>query len=127
MFGYAAPGDTWGIEGPTFIWLYLGAAALILAGTAVHRLRLYAGDPAVRLRELDAEAVGYLTGGARRAVYTSLGKLSGAAAVKAGRDGVLTATGALCPEATPLDTAIYNAASQHKRIRQLAADPLVRD
>jgi hypothetical protein len=38
-------GDTWGIPGPTFLALYIGAAVVIVVATAVTRNVLYRGRP----------------------------------------------------------------------------------
>lgn len=117
MIVYAAAGDTWGIGGPTFLRGYLTAAAIVLIGTLVHRRRLLRGQ-ALTPTDPRPQAAAYLNGGAKLAVYASLGGLrtAGAIAVSVGR---LRQAGSLPAGATPLDQAVYHAAGQRLRPREL--------
>lgn len=66
-------GDTWGIPGPTFVVLYIGAAVVAFAATLLLRRSLSRGRrPA---RDLDTNEIAYLSGGAGQtlaAVLTGL-------------------------------------------------------
>src|SRR5690349_4989689 len=118
--------NTWGIPGPTFLIIYLGAivAAAILA--AIHRRLLFAGDTRTDVERLGPQQVAYLNGRDRQAIYTALGGLRAAGAIASGPDRTLTQTGPLPAGVTPLDTAVYNAAGRHIRARDVGSDPWVR-
>ena len=117
--------DTWGISGPTFLMLYLGAvvAAAILA--AIHRHTLFAGDTGTDVDRLSPQQVAYLNGRERQAIYTALGGLRAAGAIDSGPDRTLAQTGPLPSGVTPLDTAVYSAAGRRIRVRDLGSDPWV--
>ncbi|MEH1013306.1 TIGR04222 domain-containing membrane protein [Micromonospora sp. CPCC 206060] len=117
-----APGDTWGIPGPTFLALYLGAAALIVFVSLIWRKVLFAGRNACDADQLGPQQVAYLNGGARTALYAALGGLRAAGAVGATRDRRLAVTGPLPAGVTPLDRAVYQAAGNRVRTRDLTGD-----
>jgi uncharacterized protein (TIGR04222 family) len=124
MIAYAAEA-TWGIPGPTFLVLYLGAAAVITVLGVVHRRRLFAGASDVQVDRLGPQSVAYLNAGPRLAVYTALGGLRAADAIGTADDKTLVQTGPMPSGATPLDSAVYNAAGKRIQARTLHADPWV--
>ncbi|MFC0504679.1 TIGR04222 domain-containing membrane protein [Micromonospora costi] len=121
----AAPGDTWGISGPTFLRFYLAAAALVVALAVVHRIRLFAGTDDGSAQPLGPQQVAYLNGDAPLAVHAAVGGLRSSGAIGVGRDRRLTVTGQLPAGVTPLDQAVYHAAGRHARVRELREDQWV--
>jgi uncharacterized protein (TIGR04222 family) len=127
MVLFAAPGDTWDISGPAFLRGYLAAAAVVLIGTLVYRHRVLRGSPATPSSSIGAQAAAYLNGGAKLAVYASLGGLRTAGAIGVSADRRLRQAGSLPADATPLDQAVYNAAGQRLRPRDLIRHDWVTD
>jgi uncharacterized protein (TIGR04222 family) len=115
----AAQGDTWGIPGSTFLTLFAGAAAVLVVAALIHRAVLFAGHH-TPVDRLGPQQVAFLNGGDKLAVYASLAGLKGAGAIEVGPGRTLTASGPMPVGATPLDQAVYNAASQHVRARDVA-------
>ncbi|MFC6021057.1 TIGR04222 domain-containing membrane protein [Plantactinospora solaniradicis] len=116
-------GDTWGIPGPTFLTIFLVAAGLIVLTTVLHRLVRFAGRrPPEGFDRLHPIRAAYLHGGGRLAVYTALGMLRAAGAVGVAPDRTLVLTGPLPALATPLDQAVYHAASRRGSARTLPVD-----
>lgn len=121
----AAPGDTWGIPGPTFLTFYLITAVVVLIGVIIARAAIFAGRPATdNLGPLEAA---YLSGGETLAVYASIAGLRvagaiGAAPVGAVNERALAVSGPLPPGMTPLDHAIYQAARQQCPTQYLTGD-----
>ena len=89
--------DTWGIPGPTFLWLFLGAALLVLVGTLLRRRRLFAGPTSVRVDTLAPAHVAYLSEGPQRAVHTSLAWLRREGVVEVDDVGRLSRVGGVHP------------------------------
>jgi uncharacterized protein (TIGR04222 family) len=139
MILYGAPGDTesaawggfpqaastWGIDGPSFLRIYLAGSAVVLIGTLLYRRRLF-GGPAAHSVQLSPQATAYLNGGAKLAVYSCLAGLRTAGAIDVPADRRLRQTGPLPAGATPLDQAVYNAAGGRVRPRDLARHEWVR-
>jgi uncharacterized protein (TIGR04222 family) len=123
----AAPGDTWGISGPTFLWVFSFLGVVFFAGTLAHRRRVLRGPSDVRPNVVTGEEAAYLNGGPRLAVYASLGALRTVGAIGVSADGVLAQTGSLPAGATPLDVAVYHAADRRIRPRALPTDRWVAD
>lgn len=121
----AAQGDTWGIPGPSFLIVYLGAVIAVAILAALHRRILYAGDRGSHVERLGPQQVAYLNGGDRLAVYAALGGLRSAGAIAGGPDKTLNQAGPLPADATPLDSAIYNAAGRRIRSRDITGDQWV--
>ncbi|MFG1890933.1 TIGR04222 domain-containing membrane protein [Micromonospora sp. NPDC049051] len=122
MTVFAAPGDTWGISGPTFLRVYLLAAVVIVAGTLVHRLAVLAGPSVDNLGQLHPQQVAYLNGGQQLAIWASVGGLRSSGALGVRPDRRLTTGGPLPAGITPLDQAIHIAAGRHAKTRELARD-----
>ncbi|MDG4814310.1 TIGR04222 domain-containing membrane protein [Micromonospora sp. WMMD956] len=118
----AAPGDTWGIPGPTFLGFYLLAGLVVVIGAILHRQRVLAGPPNVRKRKLGPQQVAYLNGGDQLAVWTSLGGLRGTGVVGVRADRRLAVGGPLPAGVTPLDRAVHHAANQGLYARELGRD-----
>lgn len=103
----AASGHTWGIPGPTFLALYLGAIAVALVTVLVRRHTMAAGRRVPGTDHLTAPQAAYLTGGSELAVYSSIAALR-AGGLITGAPGKTLASAAPLPDgAPPLDAAIY--------------------
>ncbi|WP_433343288.1 TIGR04222 domain-containing membrane protein [Micromonospora sp. CA-111912] len=118
----AAPGDTWGISGPTFLWVYLLAALVVVVGSIVHRRRVLAGPPAADVGQLGPQQVAFLNGGNQLAIWTSLGGLRGTGIVGVKPNRRLSVGGQLPPGSTPLDRAVHHAASRNLYASELGRD-----
>ncbi|MGY3518217.1 TIGR04222 domain-containing membrane protein [Micromonospora sp. PTRAS2] len=118
----AAPGDTWGIPGPTFLGFYLLAGLVVVIGAIVHRRRVLAGPSSVGGAQLGPQQVAYLNGGNQLAIWTSLGGLRGTGVVGVRTDRRLAVGGSLPAGATPLDRAVHHAANQGLYARELGRD-----
>ncbi|MFV2020949.1 TIGR04222 domain-containing membrane protein [Micromonospora sp. LOL_023] len=119
-------GDTWGIPGPTFLASY-GIAALALLIFAIgYRQAMFAGSRGTRSGELTGTQVAYLTGGAPLAINAALGGLRGAGVIDVGGGRALRASGPLPAGGDELTAAVHHAAYQQHRVRDLIADPRVR-
>ena len=129
-FGLAAVGDTWGISGPVFLLLFFLAAAVLTVATVLHRRFLFGGAPDFQgVERLHPQQVAYLNSASRAyrtqlTVDTALGGLR-AAGILGMKDGSLVTSGPLPPGATPLDQAVYHAAGQRVRPRDLRTHPWV--
>lgn len=106
------PGDTWGISGPVFLFIYVMiAVAVWLAGTQARRSILAAPlgrpgiDPTARPYDL-----AYLNGGRDLAVDAALAAMHQARTVTS-RQGKVGAAGRLATSADGLERAIHNAGS----------------
>jgi len=121
---FAAPGDTWGIPGSTFLTLFAGTAAVLVVVALIHRAVLFAGHH-TPVDRLGPQQVAFLNGGEKLAVYSSLAGLKGAGAIEVAPGRTLTTSGPMPTGATPLDQAVYNAASQRVRARDVADDQWV--
>jgi uncharacterized protein (TIGR04222 family) len=121
----AAAGDTWGIPGPTFLFLYVCALIAVAVLSAIHRRILFAGRSGTDAAQLGPQQIAYLSGRDKLAVYASLGGLRAAGAIGSGPDRTLVQTGPLPTGVTPLDTAVYNAAGRRIRARDIDTDPWV--
>ncbi|WP_173153717.1 TIGR04222 domain-containing membrane protein [Phytohabitans suffuscus] len=121
----AAQGDTWGIPGQTFLALFAGAAGVLVIAALIHRAVLFAGHH-TPVDRLGPQQVAYLNGRDKLAVYSSLAGLRGAGAIEVAPGRTLTASGPMPAGATPLDQAVYNAASQRVRARDVADDQWVK-
>jgi uncharacterized protein (TIGR04222 family) len=121
----AAAGDTWGISGPTFLLLLIGALVAVAVLSAVHRRILFAGHSGTDVARLGPQQVAYLTGRDKLAVYSSIGGLRAAGAIGSGPDRTLVQTGPLPAGVTPLDAAVHNAAGRRIRARDITTDQWV--
>lgn len=120
----AAQGDTWGIPGPTFLALFAVAAVALMIAALIHRAVLFAGHH-TPVDRLGPQQVAYLNGGDKLAVYSSLAGLRAAGAIEVAAGRTLTTAGPMPAGATPLDQAVYNAASQRVRARDVAGEQWV--
>ncbi|WP_326553030.1 TIGR04222 domain-containing membrane protein [Micromonospora sp. NBC_01813] len=119
-------GDTWGIPGPTFLALYGIAALGLLIISIGYRLTMFAGNRDPRPGDLTGTQVAHLTGGAPLAINAALGGLRGAGVIDVGGGRALRASGPLPAGADELTAAVHYAAYQQRRVRDLAADPRIR-
>lgn len=121
----AAPGDTWGISGPTFLTVYLTVAALTVAVGAVHRWRVLAGSSTPGVGQLGSEQVAYLNGGRQLAGYAAVGWLRGAGAIGVDRRR-LVATGPLPAGSSRLAWAVHNSVGRPSTLADVYRDSQVR-
>ncbi|MEV7229169.1 MULTISPECIES: TIGR04222 domain-containing membrane protein [Polymorphospora] len=121
----ATPADTWGIPSTTFLLIFFFTATTLVTLAVVHRLILFAGRRDVPPAQLGPQQAAYLNGGDRLAVYSSLAALRSAGVIGVAKDRTLAVGGQLPLGATPLDTAVYNAAQKRIKSRQLLADSFV--
>lgn len=119
-------GDTWGISGPTFLVLFLLLVAVVVVASAVHRRILFRGGSGTDVERLGPQQIAYLNGRDKLAVYTAIGGLRAAGAIGTGPDRTLVQTGPLPSGVTPLDTAVYHAAGQGVRAREVGSHQWVR-
>lgn len=121
-------GDTWGISGPAFLILFLGAAGAILVLTLLQRRRVYRGSDQVNVDSLGPQQLAFLNGGRRLAMQSSLVWLRQSGAVTSDGHGTLTATPTGATQgATELDRALLHAASSGAPARTIISTPGVRD
>lgn len=124
----AAPDDTWGIAGPTFLTAYLLTAAALVAFATLHRTVVLGGGRDAFTAPMGPQQAAYLNGGPRLALYSSLAGLRAAGVI--GSSSVansLVTTGAKPLGLTQLDNAVYDAAHRKIRTRDLGADAAVRN
>ncbi len=122
MLDLAAPGDTWGISGPDFLTVYLGALAVFFAAAIVIRLRVTRSDHGGDAGQPTPGEIAMLEGGRSRAMYASIAGLRAVGAVGTGARGALTVTGPVPPGMTRLDHAVHDAAGRGVRVTNLIAD-----
>ncbi|GAA2582922.1 hypothetical protein GCM10010399_10820 [Dactylosporangium fulvum] len=121
----AGPGDTWGIAGPQFLWLYFGLAALAIVAVLIWR-RSYTGGPSVRKgHALTSTQAALLNGDRRLAVYSSLAALRAAGAIESDSRGYLKQVNHPPTGASELDRAVYAAAGREITARGAQNDRLV--
>jgi uncharacterized protein (TIGR04222 family) len=105
----AGPGDTWGVPGPQFLWLYFGLAALVIIAVLVWR-RGYTAGPSLRnARDLTATQAALINGDRRLAVYSSLAALRAAGSIESDARGYLSQVALPPTGASELDRAVYAA------------------
>ena len=121
-YALSAPGDTWGISGPTFLLVYtaLGVAVLV-AGTRERRRLARADRTAGQGRDWAnlPQDVAYLNGGADLAVYSAISALHLAGVLHPAGKGQVRAAGRLGADATPLERAVHSAAVTPIALRRL--------
>ncbi|MDQ0365632.1 TIGR04222 domain-containing membrane protein [Catenuloplanes indicus] len=103
----AASGYTWGIPGPTFLALYLGAIAVALVTVLVRRHTIAAGKQVPGTDHLTAAQAAYLTGGSDLAVYSSIAALRAGGLIATAPGKTLVPVAPLPDGAPPLDAAIH--------------------
>jgi uncharacterized protein (TIGR04222 family) len=124
MTNFAA--DTWGISGPQFLVLYGIVAGAVLALAVAGRVLAGRADaPSLTAGEPRPSDIAYLAGGARLAVYSSLGALRAAGAVEAAPGEKITVTGLPPAGASDLDRAVHAAATRGARTSAIRWDDTV--
>jgi uncharacterized protein (TIGR04222 family) len=119
--------DTWGISGPAFLILFLGAAATILALTLWQRRQVFRGPDHVNVESLSPQQLAFLNGGRQLAMQTSLLWLRQSGAVSHDGEGKLTrVSGHPAQGATELDRAVLHAASTGAYARTMISNNGVR-
>lgn len=122
-----AMNETWGIPGPTFLWLFIGACVAVVIGTFAIRRRLLAGTPAGPTADLPAAHLAYLADSPARAVEASLIFLTRAGAIDVDPDTRrLNRLGGIPAGASALDSALLQAAGNHIRARDAREQAAVR-
>jgi uncharacterized protein (TIGR04222 family) len=123
--GLAAPGDTWGVSGPTFALGY-ALAALLLLGVVLMWRRAAAAGPIGPFRSLAPMELAYVNGGEQLALYSSLAALRASGAVSSDGSARIVVSGPLPPQVSALDHAVYVAAQRGVKRSMLARDTGVR-
>lgn len=108
-------GNTWGISGPTFIWMYIVLVAVALTAVIVvpRLVRVSRAVTADETRRLETSPVdvAYLNGGADLAIVAAYSALSTIGAVTTVSGGKLAAASVdVPPDLPPLAHAVYEAA-----------------
>lgn len=121
----AAATDTWGIPGPTFLLYFVIALVAASAIAAVARRVIFGGPSHWAIAPLAPQQVAYLNGSESRAICASITGLRSSGALGS-ESGAMAQTGSMQAGATPLDTAIYNAAGRRVLARDLKHDQWVK-
>jgi len=122
----AGPGDTWGVPGPQFLWLYFGLAALAIITVLIWR-RSYTGGPSLRnAPNLTATQAALINGDRRLAIYSSLAALRAAGAVESDSRGTLKQLNHPPVDSSELDRAVYAAAGRQVTAVAAQSDKAVR-
>ncbi|MEV0135073.1 TIGR04222 domain-containing membrane protein [Dactylosporangium sp. NPDC050688] len=121
----AGPGDTWGIAGPDFLWLYAGLAALAIITALIWRRGHLRGPSLRSARDLTPTQAALLNGDRRLAVYSSLAALRAAGAVDTNARGTLRQAGRVPTGAGELDRAVHAAAGRRVPVRSVQTDAAV--
>lgn len=120
------PGDTWGLSGPAFLFIYLMLVAGVWIAGAQAR-RTIAGAPMTR-PGIDAAArpydIAYLNGGRELAVTAALGAMHQAGTVVP-EQGRIRAAGRLATNADPLERALHFVAAAPSSRTRLQRHPTV--
>ena len=122
----AARGDTWGIPGPTFLALYLVAAAVLIVLAVYAVVAGLTGRVDPPARQLSPEEIGYLAGGRRQAYLTALTALRAQGLVEGGGSGRIVATRGAGQPLSELQLAILAATSRGARTPVVLNNTLVR-
>lgn len=122
MFVPAAPGDTWGISGPTFLAAFAAAAVILVAIALVNRHAALRFPHQAATRLPTAGEIALLQGGPTRALHASLGALRAAGAIELEPGQRLTVTGPAPIRLARLDQAVYDAAHRRVTMSELPGD-----
>ncbi|WP_433058009.1 TIGR04222 domain-containing membrane protein [Dactylosporangium sp. CS-033363] len=106
----AGPGDTWGIPGPQFLWLYIGLAAVAIIGVLIWRRSITRGPSLRNARDLTSTQAALINADRRLAVYSSLAALRAAGSIETDKRGYIRQTALPPTGASELDRAIYSLA-----------------
>jgi uncharacterized protein (TIGR04222 family) len=123
----AGPGDTWGIAGPDFLWLYAGLAVLAIITAFIWRRASLRGPSLRRARDLTPTQAALLNGDRRLAVYSSLAALRAAGAIDTNNRGKLRQVNRTPVGAGELDRTIIAATGRGVTARTVQTDPAVVD
>lgn len=123
----AAPGDTWGVSGPTFLKFYLAAVAVIIGMALLFRLLPPPVTRSESLDQLTPAQAAYLNGGEKLAIYAAIGELRTVGAIGvAPRSHRVVALGSPPAAASDLARAVHAAVSAPVRVRKVRRNPGVR-
>lgn len=122
----AAPGDTWGISGPTFMYAYLTAAVVIFGVSLVLRSQMRIRRSSADVDRLTPVQVALLNGGEKLAVYAAIGELRTGGAIGVDPSHRLVATGSPPAAASELARAVHAAVAVPGRAKDLRRDVRVR-
>jgi uncharacterized protein (TIGR04222 family) len=116
----------WGVDALVFLIGYGIVGAMLLTPALIHLVHTRLWTRPVDVDTLSPHAVGYLSGGAGRAVQTSLAWLRAGAAINADAGGLHSVTHTAPWGAVALDRAVFRAAHRDTAVTALLADPWVR-
>ncbi len=123
----AGPGDTWGIAGPDFLWLYAGLAGLAIITAYIWRRANLRGPSIRRARDLTPTQAALLNGDRQLAVYSSLAALRAAGSIGTDTRGTLRTLDRPPAGASELDRAVHAAAGRRVTTRTVQSDAAVAD
>lgn len=112
----------WGMSDLDFTRWFVVAATVVMVAAMAYRFIAFRGRPASNA-DLDGQYVAFLRGGPRLAVYSALGRLRSAEAVTVDDGGMLARTGPLPRDATRLEAAVYEAATDGHPARDVTQRP----
>jgi uncharacterized protein (TIGR04222 family) len=116
------PGDTWGISGPDFLNVYLGALVVFLLVATIIRLSATRTGTREAGRLPSAAEAATLLGGRDRAVHASLAALRTSKSIYEDKKGFIAAADTPAAGASRLDQAILDAVRRHVPVRRLRTD-----
>lgn len=118
----AAPGDTWGIPGPTFLRVYVVAAVLAVAAVLVVRSTATRGNAGTQSDNLDPEQIAYLAGGRSQAFFAALAALRTLGLVGSAGPGTIARINVPRFRLSELQGAILQAAGLGARTSRVQSD-----
>jgi uncharacterized protein (TIGR04222 family) len=119
------PGDTWGISGPDFLNVYLGALVVFVVLAIVIRLSATRTGSKEAGRLPSAAEAATMLGGRDRAVHASLAGLRASKLIYDDKQGYIAAVDTTPPSATRLDQAVLDAVRRRVSVRSLRSDAQV--
>lgn len=118
----AAPGDTWSIPGPTFLMIYLVAAAVVVVLAVYAVAAGFTNRTDVPTTPVSPEEIGYLAGGRRQAYLTALTALRALGLITGAGTGRIIATPQYGQPLSGLQLAILEAAAGGARTSAVLTD-----
>jgi len=111
-------GTTWGLSGPTFLWLYAGLGVAIAVAIRLQWQRALGPRPSADSVDLDAYRLAMINGGPQLAITAAAARLQKDGALHAGSGTRTLAVGGELDEAADgLERAVYTAVEREPDIR----------
>lgn len=118
-------GDTWGIPGPTFLMIYLVAAAVVVVLAVYGVVAGFTHRTDAPTTPLSPEEIGYLAGGRRQACLTALTALRAQGLIAGAGSGRIVATPRYGQQLSELQLAVSEAAAVGARTSAVLTDARV--